>query len=104
MGDVKLANICFYHSLLIYQTFVTNLHRLRVELRCKLKDKIALCDRVFNFVTVLETLEHIISTSKDHLKIDMLPYFLCYDAFKNDTLGKYNVIGRRGHSHMKTRH
>ena len=37
--DVKLANTRFHHSLLIYSkniTFVTNLHLLRVELRCKL--------------------------------------------------------------------
>ena len=42
--DVKLANTLFHHSLLIifltYQTFVTNLHLLRVELRCKLPGKL----------------------------------------------------------------
>ena len=38
--DTKLANTRFHHSFanifLTYQTFVTNLHLLRVELRCKL--------------------------------------------------------------------
>ena len=38
--DAKLANTRFHHSFanifLTYQTFVTNLHLLRVELRCKL--------------------------------------------------------------------
>ena len=44
LRDVKLANTCFYLCLLFefanifltYQTFVTNLHLLRVELHCKL--------------------------------------------------------------------
>ena len=39
-----MANKSFDHSLLIYfstyQTFVTNLHLLRVELRCKLQEKL----------------------------------------------------------------
>ena len=47
LGDVKLANASFHHGLLIYflsyQTFVTNLHLLRVELRRKLQEKL---DRV----------------------------------------------------------
>ena len=35
LEDVKLANTCFHHNIcLTYQTFVTNLHLLRVELRC----------------------------------------------------------------------
>ena len=43
--DVKLANTRFRHSLLIiivltYQTFVTNLHLFRVELRSKLPGKL----------------------------------------------------------------
>ena len=43
--DVKLANTRFHPSqfaniFLTYQTFVTNLHLLRVELRCKLPGKL----------------------------------------------------------------
>ena len=43
--DVKLANTRFHASqfaniFLTYQTFVTNLHLLRVELRCKLPGKL----------------------------------------------------------------
>ena len=44
LGDVKLASTSFHHNLLIYfltcQTFATNLHLLRVELRCKLQEKL----------------------------------------------------------------
>ena len=52
LTDVKLANTPFLHSLpifnsfLTYQTFVTNLHQLRVDLLCKLQEK-------FLHVTVL---------------------------------------------------
>ena len=41
--DVKLANTRFHHSLLIkvFLTYnYTNLHLLRVELRCKLQEKL----------------------------------------------------------------
>ena len=43
--DVKLANICTFPSqfaniFLTYQNFVTNLHFVRVELRCKLPGKL----------------------------------------------------------------
>ena len=44
LEDEKLENSCFHHSLLVcfltYQTFVTNLHLVRVELRCMLKEKL----------------------------------------------------------------
>ena len=46
LGDVKLANTSFHHSLLniflTYQTFVTILHLSRVEtvLRCKVHEKL----------------------------------------------------------------
>ena len=35
LGDVKIVNTRFHHSLLLltYQTSITNLHLLRVELR-----------------------------------------------------------------------
>ena len=42
-GDAKLANTSFHqfaNILLTYQTFVTNLHLWRVELRCKLREKL----------------------------------------------------------------
>ena len=50
MRDVELENTSFHHSWLIYLNrpkFVTNLHLLKVELRCKLPvaRKIALSDR-----------------------------------------------------------
>ena len=42
LGDVKLANTCFKFSdvCFTYQTFVTNLHHLEVELRCKLEEEL----------------------------------------------------------------
>ena len=45
LRDVKLANTCFHHVqfakiFLTYQTFDTNLYVLRVELRCKLQEKL----------------------------------------------------------------
>ena len=49
LGNLKLANTCFHHRFahcefaiifLTCQTFVTNLHLLRVELRCKWQEKL----------------------------------------------------------------
>ena len=48
LGDVKSGNWQLANIFLIYQTFITNLHLLRVELRCKLQEKLhCACDRVF---------------------------------------------------------
>ena len=44
LGDAKLAKYTFpsqfANIFLIYQKFATNLHLLRVELRCKLQEKL----------------------------------------------------------------
>ena len=52
LRSCKISNIQAPSQLtnifLTCQTFVTNLHLLRVELRCELQEKIAPCDRAFN--------------------------------------------------------
>ena len=68
--DVKLANTRFHHRLLIiifltYQTFVTNLHLLRVRIALQVARKIAPCDRAFiaQDVVLNHTFELVINTT-----------------------------------------
>ena len=67
--DEKLANTRFHHSLLInvfltYQTFVTNLHLLRVELRCKLRGNLhRVTGPLAHHVVLNHTFELLINTT-----------------------------------------
>ena len=66
--DVKLANTRFHHSFanifLTYQTFVTNLNLLRVELRCKLPGKLhRVTGPLAHHVVLNHTFELLINTT-----------------------------------------
>ena len=76
-----------------YQTFVTNLKLLRVELRCKLAGKIAPCDRAFA--------HHVILTHTFELLINYYNAFLIYFEM-SISINKWNykqMISASKHKH-----
>ena len=65
-----MANTCFHHSFLIYfehtkhykftsQIYVTNLHLLRVELRCELQEKLQRVTGPLHMRSILATVRRI---------------------------------------------